>query len=71
MTDISVFARPSKGVRVMKLTDGERVVSVTPAQTDNGDEDDTDADTDAAEKMTPKTESGREKTCQSGYFLLL
>lgn len=49
VTDISVFARPSKGVRVMKLTDGERVVSVTPAQTDNGDEDDTDADTDAAE----------------------
>lgn len=49
VTDISVFARPSKGVRVMKLTDGERVVSVTPAQTDNGDEDDADANADATE----------------------
>ena len=26
---ISVFARPSKGVRVMKVKDGERVVTLT------------------------------------------
>jgi DNA gyrase subunit A len=29
--DISVFARPSKGVRVMKVTAGERLVTVTAA----------------------------------------
>jgi len=47
--DISVFARPSKGVRVMKVTAGERLVTVTaaaaeepepeevlPAETDTG-----------------------------------
>ncbi len=30
--DISVFARPSKGVRVMKVTPGERLVTVTAAE---------------------------------------
>lgn len=30
--DISVFARPSKGVRVMKVTEGERLVTVTAAE---------------------------------------
>lgn len=30
--DISVFARPSKGVRVMKVTQGERLVTVTAAE---------------------------------------
>ncbi len=30
--DISVFARPSKGVRVMKVTQGERLVTVTSAE---------------------------------------
>ncbi len=32
--DISVFARPSKGVRVMKVTEGERLVTVTAAETE-------------------------------------
>ena len=27
---ISTFARPSKGVRVMRVTDGERIITITP-----------------------------------------
>ena len=35
--DISVFARPSKGVRVMKVTQGERLVTVTSAESDESE----------------------------------
>jgi len=37
--DISVFARPSKGVRVMKVTPGERLVTVTAAEAEPEPED--------------------------------
>ncbi len=37
--EISIFARPSKGVRVMKVTDGERLVTVTAAEAEEEVED--------------------------------
>lgn len=45
--EISIFARPSKGVRVMKVTDGERLVTVTAAEAEEEVEDeDIDEDID-------------------------
>lgn len=48
--EISIFARPAKGVRVMKVTEGERLVTVTAAEAEEEDEelgeDDAETDTD-------------------------
>ena len=55
--DISVFARPSKGVRVMKVTPGERLVTVTAAEAEPEPEDpqlggDTQAQDETGETVT-------------------
>ncbi len=55
--DISVFARPSKGVRVMKVTPGERLVTVTAAEAEPETEDpqlggDTQAQDETGETVT-------------------
>ena len=58
--DISTFARPAKGVRVMKVGEGEKILSV--AVTEHSDEEPTDlpetpdADAGAAEPDEPETE---------------
>ena len=58
--DISAFARPAKGVRVMKVGEGEKILSV--AVTEHSDEEPTDlpetpeADAGAAEPDEPETE---------------
>lgn len=58
--DISIFARPAKGVRVMKVGEGEKILSV--AVTEHSDEEPTDlpetpdADAGAAEPDEPETE---------------
>ena len=52
--DISEFARPSKGVRVMRISEGERVMtlSVTPHE-----EEKTTEDAETAEDATEATET--------------
>lgn len=58
--DISTFARPAKGVHVMKVGEGEKILSV--AVTEHSDEEPTDlpetpeADAGAAEPDEPETE---------------
>ena len=58
--DISTFTRPAKGVRVMKVGEGEKILSV--AVTEHSDEEPTDlpetpeADAGAAEPDEPETE---------------
>ena len=49
--DISEFARPAKGVRVMRVAEGERILSVAKAEHDEGEVNDTPeaADADAGE----------------------
>lgn len=47
---ISTFARPSKGVRVMKVTQGEKLVTLTTAEKEEADgQEDTQNQPDAAE----------------------
>ena len=41
-SDISTFARPSKGVRVMRVNDGEKIITLTPVRI-IGEEDDAGA----------------------------
>ena len=41
---ISVFSRPSKGVRLMRVTSGERLVTVTTAQEEDDEDNDEDYD---------------------------
>ena len=49
--DISEFARPAKGVRVMRVAEGERILSVAKAEHDEGEVNDTPeaADADAGD----------------------
>ncbi|HAS37311.1 MAG TPA: hypothetical protein DCS04_01650, partial [Ruminococcaceae bacterium] len=35
---ISKFARPSKGVRVMRVSEGEKIVTLTPVEKDEEEE---------------------------------
>lgn len=56
---ISTFARPSKGVRVMRVTEGERIITITPVP--HEEEKDTDEQTegeDSAEQETDDEISG-------------
>jgi DNA gyrase subunit A len=52
--DISEFARPAKGVRVMRVAEGEKILSVAKAEHDAGEVNDApeaaDADAGAVEK---------------------
>ncbi len=52
--DISTFARPAKGVRVMRVDDGARLVTVSRAAAET--ESDDDGNTDAATDGEPQTD---------------
>ncbi len=57
---ISTFARPSKGVRVMKVTSGEKLVTLTTAQKEeSGEADDQNAD-DQENNQTQEDETTQE-----------
>lgn len=62
---ISTFARPSKGVKVMRVTEGEKLVTLTTAQKDPEEEteitEETEAETASAEETEAKTESESEQ----------
>ncbi|MBR3835896.1 MAG: DNA gyrase subunit A [Clostridia bacterium] len=45
---ISTFARPSKGVRVMRVTEGEKLITITPVE-----HEDAEAEADEASAETP------------------
>lgn len=49
VNQISVFSRPAKGVRVMKVRDGEKVVSISRTPKDDEELDETEADDTNAE----------------------
>ena len=53
--DISVIGRNTRGVRLINLVDGEKVVAVAPAPLDTTDSDETSGD--IAEESTPSTET--------------
>ncbi|MBQ8576219.1 MAG: DNA gyrase subunit A [Clostridia bacterium] len=50
---ISTFARPSKGVRVMRVTEGERLITITPVE-----HEDAEAEEAPAEPTAEATEEG-------------
>ena len=54
---VSTFARPSKGVRVMKVSEGERLVTLTTAEKDEEEEETPPQDS---------AESGEENKEESG-----
>lgn len=62
---ISTFARPSKGVKVMRVTEGEKLVTLTTAQKDPEEEtemtEETEAETASDEETEAKTESESEQ----------
>ncbi len=55
---ISTFARPSKGVRVMKVTSGEKLVTLTTAQKEE--------DTDEGEEQPESQETETQEPTQEG-----
>ena len=57
--DISEFARPAKGVRVMRVAEGERILSVAKAEHDEAQVNDAPeaADADAGDVGEPEAES--------------
>ena len=63
--DISTFARPAKGVRVMRVGEGEKVLSV--AVTEHSEEEETslpdapEADAGLAEDNSPEEETPTEE----------
>ena len=52
---ISTFARPSKGVRVMRVTEGERLITITPVQHEEAEAEDAPAEN--AEEATEGTQT--------------
>ncbi|MEG2081103.1 MAG: DNA gyrase C-terminal beta-propeller domain-containing protein, partial [Oscillospiraceae bacterium] len=60
--DISVFSRPSKGVRVMKVSEGERVVtlSITEREPEVDEEEILEEETDIANDGENPTENNKE-----------
>ena len=48
--EISTFARPSKGVRVMKVTEGERLATMTTTEHIDAEEESEEAETETAEE---------------------
>jgi DNA gyrase subunit A len=57
--DISVFARPSKGVRVMKVTPGERLVTVISAEAEEAGPDEAEPADDDTAQSGQTDESGQ------------
>ena len=56
---ISTFARPSKGVRVMRVTEGEKLITITPVQ--HEDAEDNAETAEAAENAEISAEATQEK----------
>lgn len=56
--DISEFARPAKGVRVMRVADGERILSVAKAEHDDAQVNDSPEAADADAGDTGEAENG-------------
>ena len=54
---ISTFARPSKGVRVMRVTEGEKLITITPVQHEEAEAENEEA---AAENTEESPESTQE-----------
>jgi len=54
---ISTFARPSKGVRVMRVTEGEKLVTITTAPTEEDSETDELPEDDGTGNDEPETEA--------------
>ena len=55
---ISTFARPSKGVRVMRVTEGEKLITITPVEHEDAE---TEENTEPAET---ESEAPQEETTQ-------
>ena len=55
---ISTFARPSKGVRVMRVTEGERLITITPVPHEEEKDTDEQTEEDSAEQETDDEISG-------------
>ncbi len=53
---ISTFARPSKGVKVMRVTEGEKLVTLTTAQRENIEMNDSSDEEETSEEDNPETE---------------
>ncbi|MBO5421890.1 MAG: DNA gyrase subunit A [Clostridia bacterium] len=56
---ISTFARPSKGVRVMRVTEGEKLITITPVE--HEDAEDNAETAEAAENAEAPAEATQEK----------
>ncbi len=61
-TDIRECARPSKGVRVMKVNENERIVTITSTEKAEDEETDAPADSDEQAGEAPATEQTAENT---------
>lgn len=60
VSDISVLGRSTQGVRVMRVGDGARVISIARTdkeETEEGDEIATDAATEEDEVLSPDTDN--------------
>ncbi len=56
---ISTFARPSKGVRVMRVTEGEKLITITPVQHEEAEE-----NAETADVAEAPAEATQEETTQ-------
>lgn len=54
---ISTFARPSKGVRVMRVTEGEKLITITPVEHEDAEESETSEGTVEPEASADASES--------------
>ena len=59
--EIRLCARPSKGVRVMRVNEGEKVVTLTSADHDEGDEQEASAEDTGLEEQLDPAEAESEK----------
>ncbi len=53
---ISTFARPSKGVRVMRVTEGERLITITPVQHEEAEAENDEAPAENTDEATESTQ---------------
>ncbi|MBQ7043624.1 MAG: DNA gyrase subunit A [Clostridia bacterium] len=54
---ISTFARPSKGVRVMRVTEGERLITITPVQHEEAEAESEEAPVENTGEATESTQT--------------
>ena len=53
---ISTFARPSKGVRVMRVTEGEKLITITPVQHEDAEAENEEAPAENTEEAPESTQ---------------